>query len=106
MRAAKESTNQEQADDSLGQTEIEAAAFAFLAFHIDGADLEQLAQLPVFLNDALAVHQPESMRALNMLGEVLCTAFNDGLVVKDMRFLFLGHSHASVLDADLHIVVS
>ena len=105
LMTTKERPDDQQAYDALGQSEIESAAFPFLALHLDGAHLEDLAQFAVFLDDALAVHQSEAVRALCVVGHLLYTTLYDGLVVEDVLLLLVGHSHTCILHADFHVIV-
>ena len=65
QRAAKENSYG-HAHDAFGQTETERTAFAQLALGGDTANVENPAHLAIFVDDALAVHQAETVRALRV----------------------------------------
>lgn len=89
----------------LGQAEEEAASLARRALGLERADGEELAEFAVMVDDALAVHEAETMgsaRRGDGLGRDLLVA--DGLIFEEVGHLVLRHSAARVLHAHLHVV--
>ena len=89
---------QQQTEDALRQTEEDAAALAGRARGGNGADGEDLADLPVLLDDTLTVEQSEAVGGLKII-------LTDGFGIEEMGQLLLGHTLTGVLDGDLHAVV-
>ncbi len=98
------------AHHALGQTEIEAAALSYLAFHIEQADGEQRIGLAVFVDYALAVHESESETlALPEFLVVLCIANLGGVVHFLMPYgvhVVDRQSASGVADGYLHISIA
>ena len=64
LRRKQQQQGQQHPDHTFRQTEEEAAAFTQRALGLQGTDREDLAQLTVFLDDALTVEQAKAMRFL------------------------------------------
>ena len=94
---------------SLRQPKGERATLAFCALGTNSADVEYLASLTVSVDDALAIHQPESV-ADAMLRRVAINIFervvNDGLVDEQVFNLLFRHTNARIFYPNLHIVVT
>ena len=74
------------------QAEGEPAALSLLAFGVDLADGEESAHLPVFVDDALAIEQSETMTA--RIG-----------AIEDMRQSCFVHSLARIGDGNLNVTI-
>ena len=87
---------QHDALNALRQAEIEARAPTLLALGLQEANAEYLADLAVFLNDALAVHQPETVGGGRLVGY--------HFMVEHVVEHLLAHAAPGIADGNLHIV--
>ena len=80
--------------DEKGDYEVVTSDYAVSS---NGADGEDLTDLPVLLDDTLAVEQPEAVGGLKII-------LTDGFGIEEMGELFLSHTLTGVLDGNLHAV--
>ena len=80
------------------QSKAKHAALTLLTFYRDRAAVEYRTYLLILVDDALAVEQPEAMRCLHVYRRRI-----DNLAFEQVCPLFLGHSHASICNNNIHI---
>ena len=88
----------EQCANHPWQSKAKHAALTLFTFYRDRAAVEYLTYLLVLVDDTLAVEQSEAMRCLHVYRRRI-----DNLAFEQVCPLFLGHSHASICNNDIHI---
>ena len=95
---------------SFGQTERETTAFSWRTLYVEPANRKQAVRLPVFFNNSLAVHQPETVPFLTLqLCRIRGSIHTNGpriihFLSQDTHTVLFRKTRSVIFHCNLHIV--